>query len=108
MKPLPYSGWTWFNEPKVLNFLTKNGLVYSVRKRLKKEGWGYAKKGREILFKIIVKRMSDVDLGTLSHFVNESGFDNVDKWIEAINRQHSTNWVNLAIFKVEKLVGVEE
>lgn len=106
MKPLPYSG--WFNEPKVLNFLTKNGLVYSVRKRLKKEGWGYAKKGREILFKIIVKRTSDVDLGTLSHFVNESGFDNVDKWIEAINRQHSTNWVNLAIFKVEKLVGVEE
>ena len=100
---LPYAGWTWFKESKVLAHLLDKGSVVTARKKTKKTGWGYALRGKEPKFKIALSRLYDLTEGGLASNLEFSGFSTLEEWKEAITRQHGSDWSNLALFMVSKL-----
>jgi hypothetical protein len=73
----------WFNVEKARDFLLKNGYVYTLRPKKRREGIevlmydGFGKKGyANVKF---VKEILDWD--ELNRYVYESGFRNVDEWV---------------------------
>lgn len=82
--------------PKLRNFLSESGSIYTVRryKYLTTEvyvgGVGRCKR-------TLIRRISDVD--ELSDYVAQSGFDSVDEWWKMINRFIPTGG-DMYLFKV--------
>jgi hypothetical protein len=73
----------WFNVKKARDFLLKNGYVYTLRPRKRREGkdvlmyGGFGKKGY-----VNVKFVKEIlDWDELNRYVYESGFRNVDEWV---------------------------
>lgn len=46
-----YAGWIYFNVDEARKHLLKHGFVYTMRRKGRKEGWGWAKHGRKTLGK---------------------------------------------------------
>jgi len=72
----------WFNVKKARDFLLKNGYVYTLRPKKRREGidilsyGGFGKKG--VVYVIFVKEIkNDVEL---REFVKDSGFESVQEW----------------------------
>jgi len=93
----------YFKSKKALDYLLKNGEVYTIRLRKRSEGLAYVKthrKGRKIM-DVVVRYVGEVMLlqklgwsvvgevyiiGKLEDFVNKSGFSSVDEWLEEVKR----------------------
>lgn len=99
----------YFKSKKALNYLLKNGEVYTIRPRKRSEGLAYvktSKKGRK-LAEVEVRCVGKVDLtapddewyidltdvdfitigrGGLKRFVGKSGFNSVEEWLEEVRR----------------------
>lgn len=77
-----YAGWIYFNVNEARNYLLKHGHVYTMRDPLRKEGWGYAKKGKDIFATVNIKKVA---LGTdAPKYVTESGFLSDIAWYDAV------------------------
>jgi len=72
----------WFNVKKARDFLLKNGYVYTLRPRKRREGIevlmydGFGKKG-VVNVSFVKEIKSDKEL---YKFVNESGFYSIQEW----------------------------
>jgi len=74
----------WFNVKETREYLLKNGRVYTLRPKIRREGKeilsynGFGKKG--LVYVSFVKEIEN--LRELEEFVEDSGFESVAKWIE--------------------------
>lgn len=96
--------WIWFNEPKVLDFLIRNGEVYTVRHySIRRIQQRQAKKGNQLLgFLVGLETVGAIqDDSLLLKYWQKSGFSSLDEWKQAIERQHK-NHPNLWLLKVCK------
>ena len=94
----------YFKSKKALDYLLKNGEVYTIRPRKRSEGLAYvktSKKGRK-LAEVEVKYVGEVVLtapddewyvadgayakGKLEEFVDKSGFNSVEEWLEEVRK----------------------
>ena len=94
----------YFKSKKALDCLLKNGEVYTIRPKKRSEGLAYvktSKKGRK-LAEVEVKYVGEVVLtapddewyvadgayakGKLEEFVDKSGFDSVEEWLEEVRK----------------------
>jgi len=94
----------YFKSKKALDYLLKNGEVYTIRLKKRSEGLAYvktSKKGRK-LAEVEVKYVGEVVLtepddewyvadgayakGKLEEFVDKSGFDSVEEWLEEVRK----------------------
>jgi|Deesub1362B_J571_1020462.scaffolds.fasta_scaffold05294_6 hypothetical protein len=125
----------YFKSETVLDFLLRNGKVYTLRKhKRKKTGKDWITLGklgpedplpplREKIADVIIKEIGLVDLATckvfslgkektltLQQFVNESSFYNVDSWIEAYRffagKKTTQAWLyEVTLLKIHGLEG---
>lgn len=72
----------WFNVEKARKFLLENGIVYTLRPKLRREGkeplfyGGFGKKG-EVLVDFVGEVLDDADL---KGYVDKSGFETIEEW----------------------------
>jgi reverse gyrase len=72
----------WFNVEKARNYLLRNGYVYTLRPKKRREGIevlsyeGFGKKG--VVYVSFVKEIESDE--ELKEFVSESGFETVEEW----------------------------
>jgi len=78
-----YAGWIYFNVEEPRKFLLKHGYVYTMRKKGRKEGWGYAKHGRKFLGKVIIERVADGI--EAEKYWKKSGFSSLRDWVRHID-----------------------
>ena len=80
---MKYAGWIYFNVEKARKHLLERGYVYTLRKKKRREGWGYAKHGRNFLGKVIIERVADGR--EAEKYWRESGFDSLEEWIRDLD-----------------------
>jgi len=89
-----------FTVPKVINYLRKNGEVYTIRKP-RSEGIADVYFGDKLVAIAYVKRVGFVgSKGWLMKFVRKSGFDSVDEWLTVAKRLHR-NRSKLVLYHVK-------
>ena len=105
----------WFNSKTAREYLEANGLVYTARKRRKQFGhtiaiysddmWGRLAIGKVNVALAMDSYESDNNHNhrtVLSNYVENSGFESLDKWIEEIQKLNTNRWLPeyLRILKV--------
>lgn len=96
--------WISFNEPRVLDFLIRNGKVYTVRHYpIRGIQQRQVKKGKQFLgFLVSLETLGAIrDNSLLLKYWQQSGFSSLDEWKQAIERQHK-NHPNLWLLKACK------
>jgi len=85
-----------FQHPKPLEFLARNGYVYTFRTRLHKEGkdWVTDRRGGRKLFDCLILKVEEYNYNGgdpvrslrdfLEPFVHSSGFDRPSEWVLAV------------------------
>lgn len=89
-----------FNNVKALHQLLSNGIVFTFRTKKQKNGIEFLESKVRVPFfldnvripsktKVAVGKVRDVyDYGDLEGYVEESGFEHSDEWVEAIRNFH--------------------